>query len=250
MAPEGVVGVFRGLDPELDDCEVDSSQFNGVRWPAKACLDKGGCRQRGDVQDAAGTRYPLQRLGHRGVGQLYHERQLRPDLFDAECRLERVDLVDLDAHHRGGTRQAGFLESLPSVGVAPDMGNVPVVQSAGEAWIGVVVDHDDLGATEVELLDGAETDALKTAHDHMTVHVLEPGALHAGMLPGWRIGEVAAALNVGADHLRRLEPHLGAVAQWSEQRTHNPWVVGSIPTSPTNTAGRRGFLGQSLVLPQ
>lgn len=32
-------------------------------------------------------------------------------------------------------------------------------------------------------------------------------------------------------------PHLefpdGAVAQWLEQRTHNPSVVGSIPTSPT-----------------
>ena len=25
----------------------------------------------------------------------------------------------------------------------------------------------------------------------------------------------------------------GAVAQWSEQGTHNPWVVGSIPTRPT-----------------
>jgi hypothetical protein len=26
----------------------------------------------------------------------------------------------------------------------------------------------------------------------------------------------------------------GAVAQWSEQGTHNPWVVGSIPTRPTS----------------
>ena len=25
----------------------------------------------------------------------------------------------------------------------------------------------------------------------------------------------------------------GAVAQWLEQGTHNPWVVGSIPTGPT-----------------
>ncbi len=28
----------------------------------------------------------------------------------------------------------------------------------------------------------------------------------------------------------------GAVAQWSEQGTHNPWVVGSIPTRPTSWA--------------
>jgi hypothetical protein len=27
----------------------------------------------------------------------------------------------------------------------------------------------------------------------------------------------------------------GAVAQWSEQRTHNPSAVGSIPTRPTET---------------
>ncbi len=26
----------------------------------------------------------------------------------------------------------------------------------------------------------------------------------------------------------------GAVAQWLEQGTHNPWVVGSIPTRPTH----------------
>lgn len=30
----------------------------------------------------------------------------------------------------------------------------------------------------------------------------------------------------------------GAVAQWSEQGTHNPWVVGSIPTRPTSAIVR------------
>jgi hypothetical protein len=32
-------------------------------------------------------------------------------------------------------------------------------------------------------------------------------------------------------------PSSGAVAQWSEQGTHNPWVVGSIPTGPTSSEG-------------
>jgi hypothetical protein len=33
----------------------------------------------------------------------------------------------------------------------------------------------------------------------------------------------------------RVPSHVfGAVAQWSEQGTHNPWVVGSIPTRPTD----------------
>ena len=31
----------------------------------------------------------------------------------------------------------------------------------------------------------------------------------------------------------------GAVAQWLEQGTHNPWVVGSIPTGPTESAVRQ-----------
>jgi hypothetical protein len=38
-----------------------------------------------------------------------------------------MDLVYLDTHHRGSARQASFLESLTSVGAAPDMGNAPVV---------------------------------------------------------------------------------------------------------------------------
>jgi hypothetical protein len=70
------------------------------------------------------------------------------------------------------------------------------------------------------------------------------------MLPTASEAKVAAALNVPAEcrwthrlcGSGRADPAgrrplplvpVGAVAQWSEQRTHNPWVVGSIPTSPT-----------------
>ena len=35
------------------------------------------------------------------------------------------------------------------------------------------------------------------------------------------------------DNATSLELRSGAVAQWLEQGTHNPWVVGSIPTGPT-----------------
>ena len=34
-----------------------------------------------------------------------------------------------------------------------------------------------------------------------------------------------------------INPVQGAVAQWSEQGTHNPSVAGSIPACPTNVAG-------------
>ena len=140
---------------------------------------------------------------------MHHEGQVRPDLLDAECCLERVDLVDLDTHHRGGARQARFLESLPPVGVAPDMGNAPVVQSSREARIGVVVDHDDLGAAEVELLHGAQADALEPADDHMTLHALRVGAIHAGMLPVLAYRGGCCRVKCGRRGLRRLEPTLG-----------------------------------------
>ena len=42
----------------------------------------------------------------------------------------------------------------------------------------------------------------------------------------------------GRTHIRRYHggvvTQCGAVAQWLEQGTHNPWVVGSIPTGPTH----------------
>ena len=44
----------------------------------------------------------------------------------------------------------------------------------------------------------------------------------------------------------------GAVAQWSEQGTHNPRVVGSIPTRPTSLVVRAsaGPAGSNTALPQ
>jgi hypothetical protein len=35
--------------------------------------------------------------------------------------------------------------------------------------------------------------------------------------------------------MRKNSQKLGPLAQSVEQRTFNPWVVGSIPTGPTNT---------------
>jgi hypothetical protein len=60
----------------------------------------------------------------------------------------------------------------------------------------------------VELLHGAQADALEPADDHVTPHAIRLQAIHQGMLPV-RLGmEVAAALNVGARGLRGLEPAL------------------------------------------
>ena len=83
------------------------------------------------------------------------------------------------------------------------------LQGAPAAGIGVVVDHDDRGAAEGELLDGAQPDALQAADDHVALHVSGVLAVHQRML-SFRIGvEVAAALNVGVLAQRGLEPPWG-----------------------------------------
>ena len=148
VGPEGVVRLGSRLHDELDDGEVDARQLNGVGGAEQAGLDEGGGRQRRHVEHAARSRHPFQRPCHRGVGQLDHQRQVRPDLPDPERRLERVDLVHLDADHGDGPVQARFVEALAPVGVTADVGHAPVVEGAPAAGIGIVVDHDHRGAAE------------------------------------------------------------------------------------------------------
>ena len=52
------------------------------------------------------------------------------------------------------------------------------------AGIGVVVDHHDPGAAQVELLHRAQPHALEAAHDHVTLHAFGLVPIHQGMLPG------------------------------------------------------------------
>jgi hypothetical protein len=47
-----------------------------------------------------------------------------------------------------------------------------------ESGIGVVVDHDDLGTTQVELFHGAQPDILEAAHAHVTLHAVGLDAIH------------------------------------------------------------------------
>ena len=99
------------------------------------------------------------------------------------------------------------------------------------AGIGIVIDHDDLCTTKAELLHGAQADALEAADDDVTLHVVGAPAIHKQLSVRFVV-EVAAALNVCVLLFVGSNPR-GAVAQWSEQGTHDPWVMGSIPTSPT-----------------
>jgi hypothetical protein len=209
VGAEGVVHVLSRVHGEPHHGEVDPRQLNAVRRAEQAGLDEGRRGQRRHVEHAAGARDPFQRARHRRVGQLDHQGQIRADLPDPQCRLERVDLVDLHADHGRRPRQAGLFEPFPPVGMAPDVGDTPVVEGPPPPRVGVVVDHDDRGATERELLDGAQPDALQAADDHVALHLLGLRPIHQRML-SFPIGaEVAAALNVGSLVQPGLEPPWG-----------------------------------------
>ena len=113
------------------------------------------------------------------------------------------------AAKRRRRRQAGLFESFAPVGVPSDVGDTPVVEGPPPPRIGVVVDHDDLGAAECELLDGAQPDALEAADDHVALHALGLHAIHQRMLSARIVVEVAAALNVDVLAQRGLEPPWG-----------------------------------------
>jgi hypothetical protein len=52
------------------------------------------------------------------------------------------------------------------------------------------------------------------------------------------------SLSQTASQFVQLNKSIGPVAQWSEQGTHNPLVVGSIPTGPTK---RRRYMNTDIV---
>ncbi len=52
------------------------------------------------------------------------------------------------------------------------MGDAPVLEDAGEADIGLRVNDDDWRATEIQLLDDTESDALQAAHDDVIAEVV------------------------------------------------------------------------------
>ncbi len=64
-----------------------------------------------------------------------------------------------------GMRQARIDERVAEIRTALQMGNAPILENARKSDIGFRVDDDDRRATQVELLDNAESDALKAAHD-------------------------------------------------------------------------------------
>ena len=162
-----------------------------------------GRGQGGHVEDGAPPRHPFQGPGHGRVGQLDHDAGVGAQLPDAQGGLQGVYLVDLDADHGQGPGQAGLEQGVAEVGAATDVGDAPVLEDPGEARVGVVVDHDDRCAAEVELLDRAEPDALEAAHDHVVAQLRPRLWFHAPTFSIWSVGDCGFVRDPGCLGPRR-----------------------------------------------
>ncbi len=174
MAPESRVGGHLVLAHlHLDHCEVHAGELYAVFGAAQACLDEGRAGQGGDIEHAPLARDALEGTADGRVRHLGDDPHVGPDLPDAQCGLERVYLLHLGVDHRHGMLQARIHERVTAeIRTASQMGDTPVLENAGEADIRLRVDDDDRRATQVQLLDNTESDALQAAHDDVIAQVV------------------------------------------------------------------------------
>ena len=171
VTPERVVGEFGPLHRYLHmtaNSTPPSSIWMGT--PAQARFDECGCGQVGHIQNAPGTRYPFERVGHGGIGQLHDEAHVWSKFPYPEGGFQGVDLVALGAYDSPGQFEPSLGKTLAEVCVAADVGDTPVLESAAKAMIGVIIDHDHGGTAEMELLDCSEAHSLETTHNHVVSH--------------------------------------------------------------------------------
>ena len=74
------------------------------------------------------------------------------------------------------------------------MGNAPILQDARETYVGIGIDHDDRCATQMKLLDNAETDALQAAHNDVIAQVVISLRYQFNSPPKWLSSQVAMLL--------------------------------------------------------
>ena len=176
------------------NCTPPSSMLCELR--RRHASTKDGSGERGDIEDAALPRHPLEGSGDGGVRQLGHDADVGAELADAQGGLQGMNLLDPGADHGHGVGQSRLDEGVTAVGVLLQVRHAPVRQHPGEACVGLVVDHDDRSSTEVKLLHNAKGDSLEPTDDDVVAQ-FHPGVrLHASMLPSRIRPEVARGLNV------------------------------------------------------
>jgi ADP-ribose pyrophosphatase YjhB (NUDIX family) len=133
----------------------------------EAGLDDRGRGQGRDVEHAAPPREVRDGPADAGVGHLHDQPDVGAQPAHQQSRLQRVEIVLLDADDGRRPGQAGRVERLRQAGAAEDARDLPGVDGRRPGREVLVLHDPDRDAREVELFHGAQRDAVQPDHDHV-----------------------------------------------------------------------------------
>ncbi len=145
--------------------EVLAAELQVVRAAAQTRVDDRRGEQSRDVEHAAGAGDALDRSADRGVVQVQDDAHVLAQIAHEQRGLERVQVRALRADHGGRAGQAGRRERVAQDRVAGEVRDAPRFDDGDEPRVGLVVDHRDGDAGEVQLLDRAQGDVVQPADD-------------------------------------------------------------------------------------
>jgi hypothetical protein len=164
----------------------------------QAGLHDGRCGQGRHVKHGARPGHLAHRRPDGRVGQLDHHPDVGSELADQQGGLQGLDLGALRTDDGPGVGQPGLLQDAGDPGAAHDEGDVPGLDDADQAGIGILVHHHHDHAGLVELLDHPQSDTLEAAHDDVTLPVPSTGTIHPRMVPRQHFFRIAAVFRAGA----------------------------------------------------
>ena len=175
---EGAIQLTQGrvvwhLDLGRD--EVGRVDRDVVRPALQARLDHRRCKQRRHVEHRRDAADLLDRSRDGRVVEVRHEPDVSPQIVHQQDRLERPQIRRLDHDHGLGVGHPCLEQGIGHISAPLDDRDRPIADDARLPLAhGLVVDHHDLGAGQVQLLDGAHPDRLQTADDHMAAPFAPP----------------------------------------------------------------------------
>ena len=148
-----------------DDVEAPALELERVALAAQADLDEGRRRDGGGVQHDPGRDDGTQGLADGRILHLDDESHVPAQASYLQRDLERGPLIGVSADDGCGSVDASRAEALGQVTGVVEVGHSPAGEALGMALVGIVIDHDHLGTTQVEQLDDSKTHALEAADD-------------------------------------------------------------------------------------
>ncbi len=134
---------------------------------AQTRLDGRRREQSGHVEHAARPRRLLHGAADGRVVDVDDDGHVVAQVAYQHRRLDVAQVAALRAHDGSRPGQPGLPQVGAVVRVEDEMGHVPRLHGRRQAWIVVVIEHDDRHAGQVQLLHRAQADALQPADDHV-----------------------------------------------------------------------------------